>query len=257
MPAIGEPLLTDPTLALCTTCLPLQAGNRRICDACFRHGFQPLAAHRCPLCSQSLTGPGAACVNWLCKPTADRAFTAAYACGLYAGSLGVAISEWKYNSGDWATRFAQLLEAWMTQHPEVMDDIDLIVGNPSARDRATGRHIEDLVAALTAHAPHRPAAPADDILTKTRTTPSSAAARRERIPGGALAAALAHADAVQVTSDVTGLRILLVDDVLSSGNQVNAVARRLLDAGAADVRVIVLARTPWKPRTRTPERTPA
>ncbi|MET9096262.1 phosphoribosyltransferase family protein [Streptomyces cyaneofuscatus] len=254
MPAIGEPLLADPTLPLCSACLPLHSGGRRhICDTCFHHGLQPLAAHRCPLCSQSLTAPDAPCVNWLCKPDAARAFTAAYACGLYTGSLGVAISEWKYNNGDWADRFAELLDAWMTARPDIMNTVDLIVGNPSARDRATGRHIEDLIAALTARAPHQPLAPADDVLTKTHSTPSSAAARRERVPGGALAAAHAHGDAVQVAGDVTGLRILLIDDVLSSGNQVNAVAQRLLNAGAADVRVLVLARTPWKPRTRPSE----
>ncbi|MEV7275255.1 ComF family protein [Streptomyces bacillaris] len=246
-----EPFLTGASLALCATCLPLRNGARRICESCFRHGLQPLAVHRCPLCSQSLTGPDAACVNWLCKPGADRAFTAAYACGLYTGSLGAAISAWKYDGqARWAGRFAQLLEEWMTAHPAVMDGVDLVVGNPSAPGRTTGRHIENLAAALAALAPHRPVAPADHVLTKTRTTPSSATARRERIPGGALAAALAHADALQVTADVTGLRILLLDDVLSSGNQVNAVAQRLLDAGAADVTVLVLARTPWKPRTR-------
>ncbi|MCP5161532.1 MAG: ComF family protein [Hahellaceae bacterium] len=47
-----------------------------------------------------------------------------------------------------------------------------------------------------------------------------------------------------VKGGVTGARIALVDDVMTTGTTVREIARRLKAAGAADVQVWVLARTP-------------
>lgn len=62
------------------------------------------------------------------------------------------------------------------------------------------------------------------------------------------AAATAHAAALSWTgdnSDIKGATILLVDDVFTSGSQLQHVALRLRATGAADVRGLVLARVPW------------
>jgi predicted amidophosphoribosyltransferase len=42
-----------------------------------------------------------------------------------------------------------------------------------------------------------------------------------------------------------GSTILLVDDIFTSGSQLQHVALRLWASGAADVRGLVLARVPW------------
>ena len=54
--------------------------------------------------------------------------------------------------------------------------------------------------------------------------------------------------------DAFGLRyglgdrtVLLVDDVLTTGSTLNALAQTCLDAGAASVHALVAARAPWKP----------
>ncbi|WP_316745352.1 phosphoribosyltransferase [Streptomyces sp. MK7] len=62
------------------------------------------------------------------------------------------------------------------------------------------------------------------------------------------AAAAVHAAALTwtgETGDIKGATILLVDDVLTSGSQLQRVALRLRASGAADVRGLVLARVPW------------
>ncbi|MEU5518960.1 phosphoribosyltransferase family protein [Streptomyces griseoaurantiacus] len=61
-------------------------------------------------------------------------------------------------------------------------------------------------------------------------------------------AAAAHAAALTWTGDtgdIKGATILLVDDVSTSGSQLQQVALRLRTSGAADVRGLVLARVPW------------
>lgn len=47
--------------------------------------------------------------------------------------------------------------------------------------------------------------------------------------------------------DVTGLRILVVDDVITTGATADAVAEKLKSAGAASVRMLALARTVESP----------
>nr|WP_107069874.1 phosphoribosyltransferase family protein [Streptomyces sp. CNQ431] len=42
-----------------------------------------------------------------------------------------------------------------------------------------------------------------------------------------------------------GATVLLVDDVFTSGSQLQHVARRLRETGASDVWGLVLARAPW------------
>jgi predicted amidophosphoribosyltransferase len=78
-----------------------------------------------------------------------------------------------------------------------------------------------------------------DLLLRRRATPSQgrlSRAERQRNVAGAFAVNPARA------ALLTGRRLLLVDDVMTTGATVSACARAALTAGAAAVDVLVLAR---------------
>jgi ComF family protein len=81
-----------------------------------------------------------------------------------------------------------------------------------------------------------------DALVRTRRTDSQGAAKsgagRRRNVAGAFAVPEGRA------KQVKGRRVLLIDDVFTTGATVNACARALLKAGARAVDVAVVARTP-------------
>ncbi len=80
--------------------------------------------------------------------------------------------------------------------------------------------------------------PFGDFLRRTRHTPSqtglSATARRQNVAG---------AFAVKPGTVLKGQRVLLIDDVLTTGATLAAASRALKQAGAARVTVLTLART--------------
>lgn len=84
-----------------------------------------------------------------------------------------------------------------------------------------------------------PGIPVDPaLLNRTRYTASQTGlGRRERV------ANLKNAFQVKPGKDVANLRLLLVDDVFTTGATVNECSRILLKAGAKRVDVLTLART--------------
>ncbi|WP_404200231.1 ComF family protein [Streptomyces tauricus] len=167
---------------------------------------------------------------------------------MYSGALKDKIHKLKYEGkSGWAMIFGRLLVGWMESHPEQMHDIDYVVGNPTHPGRQPLQHIEAIMdAAYTEDVTHAfpLSPPGAHRLTKTTETPRSANRTLEE----KRAAASAHATALNWTGDtddIKGATILLVDDVFTSGSQLQHVALRLRASGAADVQGLVLARVPW------------
>lgn len=144
-----------------------------------------------------------------------------------------------FKHGD-RTHGAPAYGRWMARAgAELLREADLVVPVPLHWLRLFRRRYNQ--AALLAQAVARTAGVpvAVDLLMRRRPTPSqghlSAAARRRNVRG---------AFAVRPGRDalVRGRRIVLIDDVLTTGATGEACARTLLRAGAASVDVLVLAR---------------
>ena len=170
------------------------------------------------------------------------------ALAMFTGQWDRKIRAYKYyGERYWAVLFGRLIVGWLEEHASEVQDIDLIVGNPSSPDRDPYQHIEGIMAAAEAEdLPARwPIASGDTpVLVKTRGTAQSAA------PGTSWeakqSAAREHAQALELQESVRGKKVLLVDDVFTTGWQMRTVSHLLLDNGAREVRGLVLARYPFR-----------
>lgn len=121
----------------------------------------------------------------------------------------------------------------------LLEDADLVVPVPLHWTRLAWRRYNQaaVLAQLVARQAGRPCVP--DLLVRRRRTPSQGdlgAAARLRNVEGAFAVARRHA------TTVPGRRVLLMDDVLTSGATLEACARALIRRGAAAVDALVLMR---------------
>lgn len=201
----------------------------------------------CPVCDQVLDDSDT-CRNWLCADPSRR-IERIRAIAYSAGSLRETIHRYKYEGKfGWSLIFARLLIGWLERHA-VVDAPEIIIANPTYREPGSQRlrHTERVLQVAEeedalARWPFDTGDPA--VLVKLRETTKSA--------GGSAAAKWAAAEelrrALRITdkSQIADRRVLIYDDVCTTGSQLNAVAAHLLDEGGArSVSAVVLARAPW------------
>lgn len=231
----------------CANCPFKLTGTPSVCAACAAQTLPPVANAHCPICSQALPVPGQPCSNIICGWSREqRCFSRVDAIAMHDGVMRETLPRLKYQGRTgWALIFGRLVVGWLDNHADDVADIDLIIGNPSAPDRSPVQHVEEIMrAAADANRTGRwPIADPDStVLVKTRATVSSAGTGWQQ----KMTAANEHAAALEVRAPVEGLRLLLVDDVFTTGAQMVTVARLLQQHGAAEVRGLVLARAPWR-----------
>lgn len=139
-----------------------------------------------------------------------------------------------------ATHSAPGLARWMARAgAELLDQCDLIAPVPLHRWRLIGRRYNQsaLLALELGRLAQKPVLP--DLLVRKRATPSQGrlgpAQRRANVAG-------AFAIKPRRAAGVPGKRVLLVDDVLTTGATSEECAKVLKRAGAGDVDVLTLAR---------------
>ena len=135
---------------------------------------------------------------------------------------------------------AGTLAGWMARAgAELLADADVIVPVPMHRSRIWKRRFNQ--AALLADGIARRSGKRVDAFALARKRPTrpqvglSRAERQSNLSG-------AFEVAEEASARVAGLRVLLVDDVLTTGATANAAARALLRGGAEAVDVLVFAR---------------
>jgi ComF family protein len=208
--------------------------SEALCAACWR-GMRFLADPVCDACGvpfEADPGPGALCG----RCAIDRpAFARARAAFVYdEASRGLVIGFKHADRTDAAPAFG----AWLARAgAELLAEADAVAPVPLHWTRLFARRYNQ--AALLAHAVGaRAGLPVEaGLLVRRRRTPAqgrlSRAARERNLCGAIAASARAR---------IANRRILLVDDVLTTGATAEACARALLAAGARAVDVLTLAR---------------
>ena len=207
-----------------------------LCDTCISHFAQPVA--RCVTCALPLPVASpqrprrcGACLK--SPPPLDLCLTATS----YAWPWMDLIAQLKFHQQPgWAAPLATL----MLSAPWVEDTLaqaDAVLPIPLSTERLAERGYNQSLLLARQLCPGKTD---ERLLLRIRHTPAQRSLpRAERLANliGAFAVDPLHA------ADIRGRRIVLVDDVMTSGASLHTAARVLREAGATHISAVVLART--------------
>nr|WP_033923098.1 ComF family protein [Sphingomonas sp. 37zxx] len=217
----------------CPSCGAVTADDHRFCVDCWEtlRFLGPPWCAACALPFDHERGAGAVCGDCLMTPPRHNGVRAAVAYGdvarrtvlklKYGGRIGCA---------DTVARLMRRL---------LPDDCDVLVPVPLHRRRLWSRGFNQAGLIASALARDHGIAVALDILVRRRATPVL-----KGLNGRARAKAVAGAFAVVAGREgaIAGRRVILVDDVYTSGATTDACTAELLRAGAASVTILCWAR---------------
>lgn len=238
---IGRRVLDALLPPRCLGCGVVVEDPGALCVACWdKIGF--IAAPHCARCGlpfelapvESMHAPALECASCMAhEPRFDRARAAMR---YDEGARGLVL---RFKHAD-ATHAAPGYARWMARAgAELLADCDLIAPVPLHRWRLLWRRYNQsaLLALALGRIADRPVVP--DLLVRRRHTPSQGRldrARRHANVARAFALRPAYA------ASIKGKRVLLVDDVMTTGATLDACARALRQAGAASVWALTFAR---------------
>ncbi len=221
---------------VCVACSRPPAAGAVLCDAC-REQTLFLTQDPCRRCGRPL-GPGRA--GRTCPECRDRppAFDRARAVAVHAGPLAEALRRFKYHRRlSLGPRLAGLLAAGAPDG--LLDSADLVAPVPLHPRRLARRGFNQaLILASGLKRPGGPRLVRDLLLRRRHTRPQvglDPAQRRANVAG-------AFGVNPKRAAVVESARVLLVDDVYTTGATAGECARVLGASGAAGVDVLTLAR---------------
>ncbi len=205
----GDHRRADPALCVCPSCLEKLRSERVPASACERC-LSYAGARGCRFCSKGG------------MKDIERAFAPLY----YLPASRQLVISLKFRGTDEAL---PLLGEWMADSL-IRRDFDCILPVPLHRRRQRLRGVNQ-AALLAAEVSRRTGIPVrEDILTRTRNTrPQASLSHSKRVSN------VRDAFALLPGTDVTGLRVLVCDDVRTTGQTAQACASALRRAGAESV----------------------
>ena len=224
----------------CYSCGEIVSSSGGLCGACWEK-ITFITAPHCDRCARPFEfdprfdlAEDLQCADCLRKsPIYDRARS----CMVYDAGSRSAILSFKHSD---RTDMAPVLAGWLRRSgSELLDASEMIVPVPLHWSRLWSRKFNQSaeLARHVAEISDKPYAP--DVIRRKRRTPSQAGlgakARAKNVRG-------AFSVSKKSALKVSGKRILLIDDVMTTGSTLNACAGSLLWAGAEAVDVLTLAR---------------
>jgi ComF family protein len=231
-------VLLAPGCAACDAPLS-HPSHGPVCSACWDSigRFTPPLCDRCgdPLPSWRVLGAAAdasVCPRCSRQPSA---LTGSRAIGAYDGSLRAIVHAFKYAGCRSLSRGlgARLRES----AADLLARADIVVPVPLHRSRRRTRGFNQ-----ARELARRLGVPMVETLRRVRATPS-----QTDLPAAARHGNVRNAFALRRGKAVDGLRIVLVDDVSTTGATIEACARVLRAAGAAEVSAVTAARVVSRP----------
>jgi ComF family protein len=225
----------------CRICEALltRADRLPVCDACLK-SFRELPGEICGRCGQPWAeGAGVDGDESVCRECRERGFSfdAARSFGIYDGALARAIVLMKYERieplGAWFAK--RLIEAERKLPAEFAADLVVPVPLHRGRQKERGFNQVDLFGRPLARKlglPYRPV-----LLKRERARPEKHLLHFEE-----RWEAVRGAFVIREGGRVDNLRILLLDDVMTSGATLDACSRALREAGAKSVAGLTIAR---------------
>jgi ComF family protein len=229
--AIGSLSTAALDLVFPRRCAVCGAYGPFVCEACEAE-LEPAVGPRCPRC----WAPGADGAECLACQASPPAFDGLRAAFVYKGAARELVLALKFKNMSVVAESMGELLAVAASRNELGVDIAVPVPLAGRRARVRGYNQAELLAQSLARELALP--PAGGALRRMRNTPAQAksadAETRRRNVEGAFACRRPEA--------IAGRRVLLVDDVTTTGATLSACAAALKDGGAASVWALAFAR---------------
>lgn len=217
--------------ARCPVCKENPSDDHRtspVCRKCWSQ-IKPFTGNVCGICADAVTASYVAVCAECIKER--PLYTRLTAFGPYEGALRSAIQAFKFAP---AKRLLGPLSKFLFSLD--VPDADVVCAVPMSRRRLKERGFNQSLLLARALCKHTGIRFDPDLIEKIKHTEHQTRLRRlDRLKS--------PKDAFRCPRRIDGLRVILVDDVITTAATVNECARTLLAAGAAEVFPVALART--------------